>query len=70
MRTRETTLHSVLKNSESTVTTLRTGIILGASSNFTSVLDPVFNDIANRRDTVDSLFFKTECKVVSLVLIS
>lgn len=27
MRTRETTLHSVLKNSESTVTTLRTGII-------------------------------------------
>lgn len=52
MRTRETTLHSVLKNSESTVTTLRTGIILGASSNFTSVLDPVFDDIANRRDTV------------------
>ena len=52
MRTRETTLHSVLKNSESTVTTLRTGIILGASSNFTSVLDPVFDDIANRRNTV------------------
>ena len=52
MRTRETALHSVLKNSESTVTTLRTGIILGASSNFTSVLDPVFDDIANRRDTV------------------
>lgn len=41
MRMRETTLHSVLKNSESTVATLRTGIILGASSNFTSVLDPV-----------------------------
>ena len=52
MRTRETALHSVLKNSESTVTTLRTGIILGASSNFTSVLDPVFDDIANRRNTV------------------
>lgn len=51
MRTSESALYGLLDNTECTVTTLRTGIILGASSNFKTPLDRVFDDIANRRNT-------------------
>ena len=70
MRTRETTLHSVLKNSESTVSRRLAISLKTGSSTLVKLLDapkimPVLSVV-----TVDSLFFKTECKVVSLVLIS